>query len=322
MTTKIDRSPSLTSTPKAQPVSRTQLSPAAEVEARLSAAPPAPGFVAQAESRPGALPPAAHVSRSADPGALWGTDAPRRNRHLDLTEFRRLPPEERKAKFEAMRAQREQLKGEIQDRVNQLDRKWKYSHLRTRTASLRDLQAKKPELTAEQQQRFEAALRSAESADQKVKALAEKAQAFAPESKKDPVQLEARKKLASELRKARAEHSSAVAAATAVIDEAGLKVDRLANAEQVLDKNAPPPGSGKSLWDKIVSFFDLTFSLKSYSTVMESVNDFMGKVREHLSETGKSDLELALHLRRQRERDRDESNVEQSRAEQLKSLAP
>lgn len=319
MATKIERPPSLPSTSRAQAVSRTQPTSGVEVEARLSGAPAAPAFT-EGDLRKELLPQGQHLTRSAAPEALWGAAPSRRSPFPDVAEFRRLPPEERVAKLEAMKAAREELKREIQDRVAQLDRTWRHAHLKTRTASLRDFEAKHPELTADQQQRFESALRAAEAAEAKVKALAEKAKAFGPESKKDPAQAEARRQLASELRKAREEQSKAVAAATAVIDEAGLKVDRLANAEQALDKNAPPPGSGRSLWDKIVSFFDFTAAINSYTLLLTAASEAQTKLRDHIVEQGKSDREFERLLRRQHERLRQEENVEESRAVMLRML--
>ena len=317
MTTKIERTTSLPSTPKTQGISRTQAPAPVESSQPVEKA----VVFSEAEARRELLPQGQHVARSADPDALWGAGAPRRHRDFDVAEFKRLSPAERQAKLEAMKAQREALKGEIQERVGQLDRKWNYALLKKRTESLRDFQSLKPQLTPDQAQRFDAALRAAEAAEKKVAALAEKAKAFGPDSKQDPAQAEARKRLASELRKARAEQSAAVHAATAVVDEAGLKLDRLANAEQVLDKNAPKPGSGQSLWEKITSFFDLGWAIKSFSVAVTTVNEFMGKVRDNLNETAKLDREFEQQVRRRVDRERIEENAEVSRAAQLKLLA-
>lgn len=322
MTTKIEQRPTaLPSTPRPPSVSKTQAT--APVETELKPVSPAAVFGTEA---PRTLQPTGrHVARSADPDALWGAPPPRPQRRFDAAAFQRMSPAERKAKVEEMRAQQQQLKHEIQDRVGQLDRKWTYSRLKTRTSSLRDLQGKRPQLTADQAQRLDTALKASEAAEQKVSALAEKAKAFGPDSKKDPAQAAARKQLASELRKARAEQSAAVKAATAVIDEAGLKVDRLANAEQVLDKNAPPPGSGQSLWDKIVSFFDLGWSINAFTYAMTVVDDVMTQIRTQLTESGKADREFEVQLRRQLERlqdrERSDAAAQESRALLLQGMS-
>jgi hypothetical protein len=315
MTTKIERTQSLPSTPKAQGVSRTQ-APAAVDSGRPVMA-QAPTF-SEAEAKRELLPTGQHVTKSADPDALWGSGAPRRNRGPDVAEFKRLPPAERRAKFEAMRAERDQLKGEIQDRVGQLDRKWNYALLRKRTASLRDLQTKKPELSPDQAKRLDAALGAAEAAEKKVAVLAEKAKSFGPDSKTDPVQAAARKQLASELRKARAEQSEAVHAATAVIDEAGLKIDRLANAEQVLDKTAAPQGSGSSLWDKVTAFFDLGWVMKSFSWLVDTIEERANRESEQRVEDEKTDREFKRLMRKQL--DHEEQAASHARTEQLRSL--
>jgi hypothetical protein len=262
-----------------------------------------------------------HIATSADPEALWGAAPPRPQRHFDVAAFQKMSPGERKARLEALRARQQELKREIHERVEQLERKWANSRLTTRTRSLRDLQAKCPQLTADQAQRLEAALKAAEAAEQRVNRLAEQAKSFGPDSQKDPAQDEARKQLASELRKARAEQSAAVKAATAVIDEAGLKVDRLANAEQLLDRNAPPPGSGQSLWDKILGFFDLGWAINALSYAMSVVDDVMTQIRTQLTESLKVDREFELELRRRLERrldrERSDAAAQESRASLL-----
>lgn len=323
MTTKIERAPSLTNTPKVQPAARTQA--AAPVEAGAPAPLASTEFAGTEASRRELLPPAQHVARSADPGALWGDAAPKSHRAALLADFKRLPPAERQAKLAELKAQREALKGEIQDRVGELDKKWKYSRLKTRTASMRDLQGKRPELSPEAAAKLDAALKAAEAAEQKVNALAEKAKAFMPESKKDPVQAQARKQLASELRKARDEHSQAVAAATAIIDDAGLKVDRLANAEQAIDRNAPPAGSGQSLLDKVISFFDLGWAINTFSSLLQSVSDMQQRFIEQRAELHKEEQTFTQELRRQNERDRSleqhrVEGVNESRAQLLRAL--
>ncbi|MEW5739185.1 MAG: hypothetical protein AB1938_09690 [Myxococcota bacterium] len=319
MTTKIERAPSLTTTSRVQPTAPSQAAAPVEVDARPSS--PSTAFSGEGPRRD-LNPAGGHVTRSADPEALWGDAGPRRGRGAMMAEFKRLPPAERAAKLEALKAQREALKGEIQERVGELDRRWRYARLKTRTASMRDLQAKRPELSPEAAAKLDAALKAAEQAEAKVNALAEKAKAFTPESKKDPVQAAARKALASELRKAREAHSQAVAAATAIIDEAGLKVDRLANAEQLIDKNAPPPGSGKSLWDKVVSFFDLGWAIATFTSMVKWVTEEQERLHEQRVEQDKADREIDYQLRKQRERDREKADdsARLSRAEQLKAL--
>ncbi|MEW6435352.1 MAG: hypothetical protein AB1730_27980 [Myxococcota bacterium] len=320
MTTKIERATSLPSTPRTQQVSRTPA--AAQVEARPVA--PATAFTGTEAPRALQQPAGQHVAKSADPDALWGAPAPRAHRRFDLAGFQKLSPAERKAKLQELRAQQANLKQDIEERVGQLDRKWNSSRLKTRTASMRDLQQKAPQLTGDQAQRLDAALKAAEAAEQKVNALAEKAKAFTPESKRDPAQAEARARLARELRKARAEQSAAVRAATAVLDEAGLKVDRLANAEQVLDRNAPAPGSGESLWDKVVSFFELSWLVDVFSGMLDLLRE-MERDREVRAEADRADREIEFAMKQQLDRalqkERIEASDAKARAQLLERVA-
>lgn len=317
MTTKIERATTLSSTPRAQSVSKTQT--AAPVAAELKPVPQAAVFTGTRAPR--ALQPTGqHVAKSADPDALWGAPAARPQPRVDVAALQRMSPAERKAKLETMRAQQAELKQQIQERVGQLDRKWNYSRLKTRTSSLRDLQDRQPQLTGDQAQRLDAALKASEAAEQKVNALAEKAKAFGPDSKKDPAQAAARKQLASELRKARAEQSAAVKAATAVIDEAGLKVDRLANAEQVLDKNAPATGSGDSLLDKVMSFFDLGWMVDVFSDMVDFIQELQERDQELQAESDKKDREVAYELKQHLDRVMEKEQVDASQAKQRSRL--
>ena len=55
-----------------------------------------------------------------------------------------------------------------------------------------------------------------------------------------------------------------------VVDAVGLKVDRLATTEQIIDPAAPAQGSGGSLLDKIGRFFKLDWFFK-YSLIKDLV---------------------------------------------------
>jgi hypothetical protein len=116
----------------------------------------------------------------------------RPQRRFDVAAFRSMSPGERKAKLEASRAPQQKLKREIHERVEQLERKWANSRLTTRTRSLRDLQGKCPQLTAEQAQHLEPPLKAAEAAEQRVNMLVGKAKSFGPDDKKDSARVAAK----------------------------------------------------------------------------------------------------------------------------------
>lgn len=250
------------------------------------------------------LPSGQRVATSAEPGALWGASTERRRPRtdFDVAAFQRMSPAQRHERLAVMKREHQQLGGEIQARVDRLDGLWGHSQLKTRTASLRSMQGQRPRLSAEQAGRLDVALASAEAARHDIESLSAEAHALGPASRKDPAQSARRSALAAQLRAARAREAAAVQAATDVVDEAGLKLERLATAEQHLDAGAPAEGSGDSLWDKLRSYFDLGRAIGAFTTALEVVDDMMGRVREQLTESSRIDREFEQRLRQQLER--------------------
>lgn len=248
---KIERASSLASTPKVQSVAR----PSAPA---VPAAPAGPvtEYAGQAAPAKELVPKGATLSRSASVDALWG-DAPKQV-DLDQAAFRALAPAEQKKLVAAAKAEHTQLGNEINQRVEVLDRKWKNSRLSTRTEALREYQERGGRrLGRRQRQRLDGLVTRSEDAQRRINVLRAKIDALpkTPEAKK--AQAELRNELARELRRARDEQSKVVKEATAVVDAEGLKVDRLAVTEQIIDPTAPAPGSGQSLLEKITRFFHL-----------------------------------------------------------------
>ncbi len=262
---KIERTTPVTSTPKAQAVSRTSVAApaAAPVKGTVTE------YAGQAAPPKELVPRGANLSRSASPSALWG-DAPKQV-NLDAAAFAALAPAEQQKVVEAAKVERAELGGEIVNRVEVLDRKWNNSRLSTRTEALREYHdCSGGRLDGRSRRKLDGLVDRSEESQRRINELRVKIDALpkTPESKKAQVAL--RTELARELRKARDEQSKVVKEATAVVDAAGLKVDRLAVTEQIIDPSAPAQGSGGSLLDKVLRFLKLDFFFETIGKTMAS----------------------------------------------------
>ena len=276
---KIERSSSLASTPKAQSVSRSTATPAAELK---PTAPPTgwgPKSASQKEQKELA-PQGETVSKTATPDALWGEQPQKVD--LDFDNFKELSPAEQKKVVEAAQIERAQLGTEINQRVEVLDRRWKNSRLSTRTEALREFHDRGGrKLDRRTRHRLDGLVVRSEESQRRINELRAKIDALpkTPEAKKQQVEL--RNQLAKELRRARDEQSKVVKEATELVDQQGLKVDRLAETEQIIDPSAPPPGSGQSLLEKIARFFHLESFFTFFETFVQGRTDtFAEKVEQ------------------------------------------
>lgn len=269
MSTKIERSTSLPSTPKISGVPRAAVT-AVTTPANGTPAPEVSGSFSAEALKKELIPAGKHISKSADPGSLWGATI--KADDLDPEAFLKLPPQEQRARIHELRERRDELGAEIQARVAELEKKWRYSRLVTRTEALRDYQDQSKHLDGTSRHRLDAALDKSEAAQQRINRLLAEAAKLKGLDKNDPVVAEQRKKLAAELRRARSEQSDAVKVATEVVDDQGLKVDRLAVTEQIIDPNAPKPGSGGSLLEKIAKFFHLDFLINTVQHFIDFVS--------------------------------------------------
>ncbi|MFT3711264.1 MAG: hypothetical protein QM817_26840 [Archangium sp.] len=202
------------------------------------------------------IPNGKQVATSASPNALWGEQPKRAS--LDREAFAKMTPEAQAKAMAECKAEFDQLEVDIQKRVDQLDHKWNNSRLSTRTEALREYQENSRRLSPRRRHDLDKLLVRSEAAQKRINELRAKADALpkTPEAKKEQAALRA--ELARELRRARDEQSKVVKEATAVVDGDGLKVDRLAVTEQVIDPSAPAPGTGESLLEKVERFFGLS----------------------------------------------------------------
>lgn len=302
MSAKIERPTQVSTGSRAASVSRPKdAAPAAQV-----ASAPAPtttretpiaAFTGQAAPQKELVPRAQPVSTSADPSALWGAPAPASS-ELSREAFAALPAAEQATQLQATRAERDLVEKEIATIVERLDKKWNHSRLVTRTGALKHYEREGRQLGGGRRRELRELVAKSEGAQKKIDELRARAAALpdTPEAKKEMAEI--RGELARELRKARAEQSAAVKAATAIVDQEGLKVDRLAVTEQIIDPSAPKTGSGGSLLDKIARFFKLDSLCSMFFDVMKVTIDNNRKQTESAKETQKADADA----RRERQR--------------------
>jgi hypothetical protein len=280
---KIERSTS----PKVQSVSRAvETTPAAPAAAVAAA--PSTSWGPKAAQKD-MVPRGANVSKTASPDALWGAKP---KVDLDIDNFKELEPAEQKKVVEAAQIERAELGTEISQRVETLDRKWKNSRLSTRTEALREFHERGGrKLDRRTRQKLDGLVGRSEESQRRINALRVQIDALpkTPEAKKQ--QAELRSQLAKELRRARDEQSKVVKEATELVDSGGLKVDRLAETEQIIDPSAPPQGSGESLLDKIVRFVHLenffNFFQSWAATATEVISQNVEQRGQRIEEEGK-----------------------------------
>ena len=311
---KIERSSSLVSTPRAQAVTRgTTTSETATPKG------PVTDYAGQAAPVKELVPRGTPVSTSASPSSLWG-DAPKKD--LEPAEFAKLSPADQAKTLQALRTERNQVGTEILQRVDKLDHKWNNSRLVTRTEALREYEERGKHLDPSSRRKLGGLLDRSEASQRRINELrAQIAQLpKTPESKK--AQADLRNQLAHELERCRSEQSKVVKEATAVVDAKGLKVDRLATTEQIIDPKAPAQGSGDSLLDKIGRFFKLDWLISSFTNITHSfVSEFSKTVEqraERFAEEAKvkdaNRNDAKLHDQRREVAAADEDNVVRARA--------
>jgi hypothetical protein len=274
MTTKLERAtPGPRTTSSSTPVaSETSPARSAAVSAVAKTSTPA-----RAQTTFGAAPAASAlplnpagtpVTRSADPGALWG-EAQAPSREAQLKSFQTLPPEQQAARLEQVRAEREEVGQAIATRCQTLDRGFRTLDPQTRAQLLHQLRR-------EHHGRFDAVT------GRKVDTLLARAdgdQRRIDGLNKDLSHVHGRAKVSVERRAALKEQIAAlrdaqvqtVDQATKAVDAAGLKVERLAVAEPVIDPNAPKAGSGQSLLDLVSKWVDLSWLFDGFSRVLQHV---------------------------------------------------
>jgi hypothetical protein len=311
---KIERnSPSATTNPKAQALARPTSTP------ELPAAPraqPSTAYTGQAAPKKELVPKQQQLTASADPTALWG-DAPSAA-PLDAEALAKLSPAEQQQAIESLSAELDQLGRDISQRIEQLDVRWNRSRLSTRTEALREYEEHSRHLHPGRRRQLDGLLDRSEAAQRRINELRARIDRL-PKTPAAKAEMKAlRSALAKELVALRAEQSKAVKEATAVVDAAGLKVDRLAVTEQLIDPGSPGPGSGGSLLEKLARFLELDalFTRVQLQTARAQQAAFSQDI-DRRAEAREQEFKARLDRERA-----DAAQQEQRRQQQVRTEAP
>lgn len=320
----LERTSSQVSTPRAQAVTPAAVTPTGTPATQRA---PVTEYAGQAAPQRELVPRGRQVTTSADPMALWG-EAPKSS-VPSQDEFAALAPDKQRETIMSLRQERQQAAQEIQARLAQLDIKWERSRLVTRTEALRDYHEKTKHLDPATKKELDALLRKSEQAQVKINELRARIDRLpkTPEAKKQ--QAELRNQLAKELRRARDEQSKVVKQATSVVDQQGLKVDRLAVTEQVIDPSAPAPGTGQSLLEKVAHFFKLdsflNWAATAFASLFSNVEKRRDETRAEEADERRKKLDDRVRTQKREQQQqldqaRDAANVEHAVVEQVRQL--
>jgi uncharacterized protein YnzC (UPF0291/DUF896 family) len=283
--------------------------PAAPAPSAPATPPSAATYTGKAAPTKELIPNGKPVATSASPNALWGEQP--KPVSVDRDAFTKLTPAQQAEAVKAAQSELDALGVQIQHRVDQLDRRWKNSRLVTRTEALREYQEQGGRLSPHCRRDLDRLLQRSEAAQVRINELRAKIDKLpkTPEAKKEQAALRA--ELAKELRRARDEQSKVVKEATAVVDAEGLKVDRLAVTEQIIDPSAPKPGSGESLLEKVARFFHLDefinwVSRNFVNLAWQAVSEVNEKARETKAKDDAADRDHRLDDRLKTERLKEE----------------
>ncbi len=241
-----------------------------------------------------------HVARSARPDALWGSGEEQRDRRINLDphQFDKLTPGQRTERLEALKTQRDGLQVKILARVIELERKWDRAPTAIKEDALREYAETSEQLDPETRQELRQLVRQAEIAERRIDRLQSRRDDMPPARHANAETKRLRAELNKELRAARKEQKEAVKEATAVVDDKGLKIDRLAETEQVIDPSAPKKEGGSSLLGMVKDFFKFSWLTSWLMTKIVDLDD-RGSIKA--SHEAQLQRELADHQAHQKQ---------------------
>ncbi len=283
MTGKVDRLTSRPAAPTQAGTPATPSAPATAATATPANGTPTAAGTFSAEPPPKPLTPAGtHVATSARPSALWGGDGDGDDDDVRDAQAHGASPEQ----IRQMRAEKRELQGHIRDRVDHLDHKWRYTLNTTKASELDKYADDSDKIDPATRDALKSKLQVAHQAEDKLAALKQQAAQLGHGGTP-----EERTALAKQIVAARKEVSTTVAAATKVVDDAGLKVDRLAHAEAKIDPKAAKKGG--SLLDMVERFFKISFAYSFGSMAQGQQSDIRKKDLKRSDEVAK---ELRQHV--------------------------
>jgi hypothetical protein len=271
MNAKIDRAgprglPRTASTEQAVPTEKSEA-----VTPATSQSLPVPRELSEAASE-ALKPTGAQVTMSADPGTLWGASP----RDEAVAQFRAMTPAERKDRLEQVTQQREQVRGQIGARVDELDRRWNQMRPHDQAKAMGEYERHSRQLDPETRRELRHLLRQADEHHARVETLQQQVQSLGT-TKADKVE---KAELKKELKAAEKAETKVVQQAVQAVDDKGLKLDRLAETEKLID----PGFVGPSLLSLIDKFVDLSWLVDTFQELLKPTPE---------EEQEKHDLEVA-----------------------------
>lgn len=212
------------------------------------------------------------------------------------------PADRKEMKIEAIR-RRAELGIRIDAHVQRLDARWAAADPETRAQALRAYHDHTRRLDPTGKRALMREVRRAEFAHRRQEIAEARLQVLAARTQLKKAEKAEQAELKKEVSAAKAEQTEAVEQATQVVDAKGLKTDRLALTEQIIDPTAPAIGSGQSLFDELDSYFQLTSFVEWTSTF----NDAWQK-------------RLDADTKRKETRRREEDRTANAKKQDLKSL--
>ncbi len=215
--------------------------------------------------------------------------------NLSRDEFASAPVSTQKARLGELKVEKAALGTKIQDRAAALDSRWQRSSVSTKTEALRQYHQRSTLLDPAARRELSGMVKKSEEAQVKITTLREKSDLLLrPQSEScTPEENKAANELAGKLADAREAQSAAVERATTAIDKKGLKIDRLAVTEDVIDPNGEARGGvGETLLALVDKYSDV-------SSMIAWVIDVFADALEERREQQAEDRQVARKLAEQ-----------------------
>lgn len=238
-----------------------------------------------------------HLARTAAPDALWGK-APDDGPNMDPHQFDNLTPAQRTEKLKELRANRDELHMKILERVVVLDKKWNAAPTATKEEALAQYAENSEQIDPETAQELRQMLRQAHVAQQRINQLRDRRDGMPPARYATAETKKLRAELNKELRAARKEEKACVKEATAVVDDQGLKIDRLAVTEQVIDPKAPRASEPGSLMGMVKNFFKFTWLSDFIMTKIVDYKDRSSEKQVHEAALQREADDYTAHMKK------------------------
>jgi hypothetical protein len=208
------------------------------------------------------------VSKSASTNALWGqTVISSAKPPLSALTLKNLTPEQAKAKMGELQEKAADLEQRMDGRAKELDAKWDTTLNRKRCEILKGYMGDSSGMSSGTRTELEGALKKSDDAQQHQDALFSQAKALGPKGAPDHGTVEERHALAVKLMAARHATTAAVQAATATVDNAGLKIERLALTEAKIDPSAGANSKYGSMLALAGSYFETRFMMDTLNRI-------------------------------------------------------